>query len=277
MPEIKDGLIRLQLPPWPEYMNSSYRHFYHNEKHITRICDFYVLIFMLERSLNFAEDKTECVLNKGEWYIQSPGFLQEGLRGSPAPSYYYIHFQAQGMSYDDPCGENCLDMNPNNIFLKRHGRFDEKEIRPLLDQLDFCYRNKPCDKLIIQSLFLSILHNIALSPKREHRNGLAQQVYSFITTNYSNDINCETIAAKYHFSTEYIDRKLKQYCGLTPGQLLQQTRTAKAKELLYNTDHTLVYIASEIGYHDVTVFYKAFRKLTGMPPGRWREQSRGIG
>ena len=277
MPAIKGDFVKLQIPPWPEYISSSYRNFYQNEKHITRICDFYVLIFMFERTLIFTEDKKECVLNKGEWYIQRPGPLQEGLRGSPAPSYYYIHFYAQGIICDPPSEEDYSDtLDHNLVILKKHGTFDDKLMKPLLDQLDFCSRNKPFDKLTLQSLFLSILNTIALPSQREDSNGLAQQIFSFITENYNDDINCDIIADNYHFSTEYINRKLKQYCGQTPGQLLQYTRITKAKELLYNTDHTLTDISSAVGYHDVTVFYKAFRKITGSSPGRWREGSRGI-
>ena len=277
MTDAKNKCIRLSIPTWPEIICASYRNFNRQEKHITRICDFYVLIFMLERYLYFTEDGRELELEKGDWYIQSPGLLQQGLKGCPAPSYYYIHFSAQGTEFSHPYEDYTADsMDDTKIFLKKYGRFDIKRIKPVIEQLDFCYRTAPFDRLNLQSLFLSVLNNLTFPSPKEEGHELARKVILYISENYNKDINCDRIAENFHFSTEYINRRLKQYCGLSPGQYLQQVRLARAMELLSNTDHILPYIASEVGYHDVTVFQKAFRKAADMSPGRWRMKSRGM-
>lgn len=271
--EIK--LVKLKSNPWPEFCASSYRHFFKEEKHITRICNYYVLIFMLERALLFTEDGTEIELKKGEWYIQKPNLLQQGMKGNPAPSYFYIHFNAE--EEIDNLNKTIRNKEDKTaIILIKRGLFDIKLLKPLFEQLDYSYKNKPHDILSGQSIFLSILKNITITTTTEEGNGLAQKVTQYISGNYNKDINCRSMSEVFNFSTEYINRKVKQFCGLTPGQYLHQFRITRAKELLANTDHTLSYITSAIGYHDTTVFYKAFVKQTAMSPGEWRKKSRGI-
>jgi AraC-like DNA-binding protein len=286
----EDNILQLHKNPWPEITSASYRYFYEGEKHINRICSYYVLIFMLERSLIFTEDHKEIELKKGEWYIQKPNLLQQGITGCPAPEYFYIHFNAKEMGnsdfslnqiqYDDkkdelPYIDSQKDYN-NPIIIAKRGLYDIKLLKSFFEQLDYSLRNNPFDLLSHQSIFLNILKYITLSEAKETDHGLAKQVILYLTKNYMTDVNCERLSEEFHFSTEYINRLVKKYCGLSPGQYLQQYRITRAKELLANTDHTLSYITTEVGYHDTTVFYKAFKKHTGMAPGLWRDKSRGI-
>lgn len=270
------NLVKLSLNPWPEFFGASYRYFLKDEKHITRICDFYVLIFVLERTLVFWEDGTEVVLNKGEWYLQRPELFQQGRTGCPAPVYFYIHFnalEAPDLS-DSPAESKTLKIP--DVILHRKGTYDIKLMKPLFDQLDYCHKNKTYDILNCQSLFLSILNTITFYNHKEESSSLAYQITRYISEHYGRDITCDILADRFHFSTEYINRTVKEYSGQTPGQYLKNIRITRAKELLANTDHTLNHIADEIGYHDTTVFYKAFKKQTGMAPGLWREKSRRI-
>jgi transcriptional regulator GlxA family with amidase domain len=69
---------------------------------------------------------------------------------------------------------------------------------------------------------------------------------------------------------------LKTHYGVTPGQWIQACRIKRAQQLLEHSDVSLAQIAAETGYQDPTVFYKAFRKLTGEAPGRWRRRKRGL-
>lgn len=275
MNDLDSDVIHLRIPPWPEMTGSSYRYFLQNEKHITRICEHFVLIFMLERTLFFTEDNREIVLGKGEWYVQRPGLLQQGILGSPAPTYFYIHFLAQEADFETlPYQHPNLKETGPNVLLFRRGIFDHRYLKPLFDQLDYCYKTKPHDILASQAIFLTILNSIATRPQLVAGGGLGEEITRYLSENYSYDIRCDALAEKFHFSTEYINRKMKQYSGMTPVQYLQQIRITRAMDLLANTDHTLSYIAAEVGYHDSTVFYKAFHKLEGMSPGEWRKKSR---
>lgn len=276
MATLDQETIRLPIPPWPEMTGASFRHFLQNEKHINRICNHYVLIFMLERTLLFSEDHKDVILSKGEWYVQRPGLLQQGITGCPAPSYFYIHFTAEETDTIDRTNNSpYFSQAESSIAVLRRGIFDCKYLLPFFNQLEYCYKSKPYDILSIQSLFLTILNSITVWPPQVV-GGLGYEITGYLSENYNKDIRCDTLSNVFHFSTEYINRKVKQYTGMTPLQYLQQIRITRAKELLANTDHTLSYIATEVGYHDSTVFYKAFYKQSGMAPGEWRKNSRKL-
>ena len=74
-----NNIIRFEYPFVPYCTLNSYRYFSPQEKHVTRICREYVLLFMLKNELYFTEDNRDIVLKKGEWYIQVPGLKQDVL------------------------------------------------------------------------------------------------------------------------------------------------------------------------------------------------------
>ena len=78
----------------PYLTDCDYKKFEPNEYHISRIVDFFVLIFMLRGSLHFIEDDVSVSVQEGEWYIQRKNLLQNADRPSPGAEYYYFHFKA---------------------------------------------------------------------------------------------------------------------------------------------------------------------------------------
>lgn len=273
----------LIIPPWPSFITGSYRCFYENEKHVTRICKDYVLLFILKNSLNFIEDGKELTLNSGEWYIQLPGLMQEGKTGSPSPEYYYIHFQAEHNITDNLyTSSSKLEThnfeNSSFISLPTRGIFKREVFTPYFDQIDNISKRRPANILAQQAIFLTILSNIisSINTTKDKTNELAIKVMDYLTENYNKPITCGDLERNFHFTSDYITRKMKLYCGITPHQYLQHLRIEKTKELLANTDHTMTVISSQVGYNDLSVFYKSFCKHTGTNPSSWRALNRGL-
>lgn len=276
------GEIILQIPPWPAYMGASYRFFEKDERHVTRICRHYVLIFMLERALLFSEDGQERRIEAGEWYIQVPGRLQEGKQGSPAPVYYYIHFKGcdvrlDGMGNADPdSAEDGQELV--HLALPVRGLFDPVLLRPLFEQLESLSRRMPADILGQQAVFLTILNQLTAGarPAAEKRHALAVGVMEYLAQHYYQPVSSADLENQFHFTADYLARRMKQYTGITPWEYLRQIRVERAKELLTNTEYKLPLIAMRVGYNDLSVFYKAFKKQTGLAPGIWRIRNRGL-
>jgi AraC-like DNA-binding protein len=49
-------------------------------------------------------------------------------------------------------------------------------------------------------------------------------------------------------------------------KFLNSIRCAKASELLKHTDKSVAAIAFEVGYEDLSTFYRAFKKIYKAPP-----------
>jgi len=58
--------------------------------------------------------------------------------------------------------------------------------------------------------------------------------------------------------------------GATPMRWLQQERVLHARDLLAQTDKTVMEIAMEVGFGDRSLLYRALRKLLKTSPSRYR-------
>lgn len=72
-------------------------------------------------------------------------------------------------------------------------------------------------------------------------------------------------------SERTLARRLKDQ-GHTFDQLLDDVRRERALHAVANTDTPLPEIAEALGFAEVSTFYRAFQRWTGLPPVRWRKQ-----
>ena len=69
-----------------------------------------------------------------------------------------------------------------------------------------------------------------------------------------------------------ISRQFHHHFGCTIGEYMRRVRIARAQSLLSNRDLEVAEIALACGFSDQSHFTTAFRRLTGMPPHRYRLQ-----
>lgn len=266
--------ISFNIQALPVFSACSYRYFKAQEKHISRTFNYYVLIFMLRRSLYFNEDGKDIAVTEKEWYIQVPNLRQEGLRGCPSPEYFYIHFSLD--TPPAPTGESAPADIPRAFRIPLRGTFRKEYMVSLFDQLDEVYRKYPWDLLAQQAIFLRILNHLCPeTPGTAIKNtGLVYRLIDDLHENYNKPLSLEALSRKYNYSKDYIARRLKKETGHTPFGYVLTLRLRAARELLSNTDYPIENIAQRVGYTEVSLFYKAFKADTGKTPGQWREESR---
>jgi AraC family transcriptional activator of pobA len=76
------------------------------------------------------------------------------------------------------------------------------------------------------------------------------------------------------YNRDYLNRLVKRDTGLTLGQLRNQQRLTKAKELLAS-GMQVGSTASMVGLPDQSYFARWFRRQTGHPPSRWINRAIG--
>jgi AraC-like DNA-binding protein len=79
------------------------------------------------------------------------------------------------------------------------------------------------------------------------------------------DLSIKKLSEEAHLSKFHYQRKFKQECGLTIGQLKQQEKTLKAKTLLESGQFS-TNVAYELGFFDQSHFIKSFRKMWAVTP-----------
>lgn len=84
----------------------------------------------------------------------------------------------------------------------------------------------------------------------------------------------EEVAHRLGLHPRTLGRRLQQ-CGTTFQDLLDETRLEVARQLLRGTRSSVARIAASLGYHDPTVFTRAFRRWTGTTPRDYRAGQAG--
>jgi AraC-like DNA-binding protein len=59
--------------------------------------------------------------------------------------------------------------------------------------------------------------------------------------------------------------------GTPPLRYLQQRRLEKACQLLLHGSDTIEAISAQVGYEDASYFSHTFRRVMGLPPGKYRK------
>ena len=81
----------------------------------------------------------------------------------------------------------------------------------------------------------------------------------------------ENVADRLHMSPRTLIRKLKQE-NTRFQQLLDQTLSRRAAQLLSLPHYTVAAVAEDLGYTDVASFRRAFRRWFGTSPGHFRQE-----
>ena len=99
------------------------------------------------------------------------------------------------------------------------------------------------------------------------------EILKYIQQHYADSFLCAaTIAEAFHVSEKYVFQVVKSLTGKTLGGYIEEQRLKMAEELLsQNVD--INDIPARIGYTSVNTFYKAFKRVYQMSPGRWRASS----
>ena len=88
-------------------------------------------------------------------------------------------------------------------------------------------------------------------------------------------IRPEEVAARLYMGYSNFRRIFKEYTGFAPAQYIQEVRLNRMKELLTNTSLPIKEIADDCGIENYDYFFTLFRRLTGMTPSDYRNNTQG--
>ncbi|MGB3405055.1 MAG: AraC family transcriptional regulator [Microcoleaceae cyanobacterium] len=100
-----------------------------------------------------------------------------------------------------------------------------------------------------------------------------KQVLDYIAAHYGKNILLEDLAAQADLSPSHFSRLFKQAIGQSPYQFLMAYRVEQAKRMLDNNDILMIDIAFSCGFSDQAHFSRTFKKIEGITPKQYRNQS----
>ena len=106
-----------------------------------------------------------------------------------------------------------------------------------------------------------------------HPSAVSRGAKRLIDENYLVYPSIARIADRLKVSHEHLSRQFKKDYGLTPSAYLHKLRVAEATFRLALGEE-IIDISLDVGYNDLSRFYKQFRKATSMSPAVCRKQVR---
>ncbi len=170
-------------------------------------------------------------------------------------------FERVGISAENPVGK----FTPELYEIARDVLDDiSKDVTASLSAVGRCY------------LFLHCLERGANRPEvaQKRPSGNVERARALIEERLHKPLSVSALAQELGIDRSYLCSIFKRELGCSPQQYILSRKMEKAKYFLSTTTENVKYIALSLGYDDPFVFSRAFKKVTGMSPGQWRETCR---
>ncbi|MDD3839471.1 MAG: AraC family transcriptional regulator [Clostridia bacterium] len=125
--------------------------------------------------------------------------------------------------------------------------------------------------LIFTELLREHKNNMSIKSVDKMNDQVANSINQFIRLHYKN-ATLKDIAQHFNFSTDYMGRLIKQITGKNFTDLLQKMRLKQAGILLKNSQRAVSDIANEVGYTNISYFYRLFKQEYKMTPDDYRNR-----
>ena len=153
-------------------------------------------------------------------------------------------------------------------------------VQSLLESMLFALlQEQPAGQRILKTsmtlLFLHLLqHTGQLAMQGSGASSMVVNVLEEIQHRYAT-ISFAELARKWHVSSAYLSQTVRKATGMTCTRHLQLVRIARAKQLLRETDLSVVEVCEAVGYANTGHFYHLFQQETGMSPKQYHEVNSG--
>jgi AraC family transcriptional regulator len=126
--------------------------------------------------------------------------------------------------------------------------------------------------LVMEGLALELLAHAAREGQRAARPGAPwlRAAFELVNDGYRERLTVQGMAATLGVAPLRLGRAFRRAFGCSPGEMMRRRRVARAEELLRKGRLALADIALASGFADQPQLTKAFRRVTGYTPGRYR-------
>lgn len=111
-------------------------------------------------------------------------------------------------------------------------------------------------------------HQVSKCP--EMKRQFVENLQAYLLENYQ-IADLKSTACYFNFNSDYFGRLVKKQTGINFTSYLQNIKLQQSCILLKNTDLSIDEIAAEVGYADVSYYYRVFRKKYQKTPVEFRE------
>ena len=273
--ELEKGEIVLQeVIKFPETLNYNFRFLhcgFENGAELEKKSSYYerfVISYLIDGSGTVTMNGKSFFIEKGDLYFIVPSLVAQKTTKMNPYKYYYIAIS----------GPDCEE-----IFMRAGYRKDNPVIK-LNDDFIKTLMADICDTTVettfsamlkMRISFMRILEYLYNKNKQNkelicNKSGLVVvNIKQYIEMNYQNGFLICDLCEMLHYTQPYLSRIFKKKCGQTIKEYITEFRINKACFLLRASNLSVLEVALEVGFQDVSTFCRAFKRCKGCSPKKF--------
>lgn len=246
--------------------------------------DFVEIVYMCSGSTTHIVNGTEIILDEGELLFLCQGAEQEILPAKAddiavnfmvLPEFFDGAIQMMGEE-DTPLKRFVVDSLKNDSSGNGYLHFKVSDVLPVQNLVEnliwTLIHDTPNKRNINQTtmglLFLQLINHTDRLTAQENED-IIVKVLRYIEENYRNGSLTE-LCELIHYDISVLSRIIKSRTGKTYTGLVQEKRLSQACFMLKNTNMDIDEIAVQIGYENLSFFYRLFKEKYSISPRKYR-------
>ena len=97
----------------------------------------------------------------------------------------------------------------------------------------------------------------------------------YIHSEYMHGITVEQVAQRLNLDRSYFSTLFKKRMGISPGKYIMAYRMRMAASMLLKSGNSVSVTANSIGYSDIYIFSKMFKRYYGLSPREYVKRNKG--
>lgn len=199
----------------------------------------------------------EAVCDKNSIIIIPPGVEHE-WNNTVMGDYSHVSFKSSA-TYDDII---CVKCDNNEKILEKIRKLNDMHF--ITDQ----FSQIKCIKEVYE-----IILDIISFAKREYQPSIYKKklepIKGYIDENYYISHSNDDLAQRAGMSVSHFRKTFTSLYGISPMHYVHKVRIEKAKTLLFSKQK-ITHIATNVGYQDIYDFSRAFKRVEGISPSKYR-------
>lgn len=168
--------------------------------------------------------------------------------------------------------------NLNPLLLNAQSLYLDTFLLPLKDS-DWQILTPISDKLYVNSPYADFILNTWLNMMQQqshceqllqHYHPIIRRAICYIHNHFHLSLSIQDIATYCATKPRYLAYLFRQELDVSPSKYLSHFRINRAKALLLDYSIKIEHIAYKIGYQNISIFSKTFKRYTNYSPSEWR-------
>jgi len=157
-----------------------------------------------------------------------------------------------------------------------------REVEPLVERFEAMLgvwrRGGPGDAdralLMAEALLLELRYGREDQPQHRPHDPRVDRVLEALEADLARPVDFRQLAAEHAMSYSALRKRVRRATGLPPAQYLARLRCEAACRRLLETELSIAEIGREVGVEDPFTFSRLFKRVVGLAPKAYRQQTR---